>query len=49
MDPALIQNVYLSQMCHQVYEQQIANLKNMSPAIQINPINPNFHLLTAHS
>lgn len=49
MDPALIQNVYLSQMCHQVYEQQIANLRNMSPAIQTNPINPNFHLLTAHS
>lgn len=49
MDPALTQNVYLSQMCHQVYEQQIANLKNMSPVIQINPINPNFHLLTAHS
>lgn len=46
--PADGSNVNLSQMCHQVYEQQIANLKNMSPAIQINPINPNFHLLTAH-
>lgn len=40
MDSALTHNGYLSRMCHQVYEQQIANLKNdMSLAIQINPIN----------
>ena len=40
MDSALIHNGYLSRMCHQVYEQQIANLKNdMSLAIQINPMN----------
>ncbi len=32
---------------HQVYEQQIANLKNdTSLAIQINPIYSNSHLLT---
>lgn len=49
LDPALTQNVYLSGTCHQVYEQQIANLKNMSLAVQINPINPNSHLLIAHS